>query len=44
MTAACMIRFVGKAKDLSRFLAELSEKIGKLQKEEKENDRKKEEH
>ena len=42
MTAVCMIRFVGKAKDLSRFLAELSAelsgKTGMLQKEEKRND------
>lgn len=38
------ICFVGKAKELTNFLAELSEKIGKLQKEEKEDDRKKEEH
>ena len=32
MTAVCMIRFVGKAKNLSGFLAEM---IKKLQKEEK---------
>lgn len=35
MTAACMIRFCGKAKDLKEFLAEM---IEKLQKEEKRND------
>ena len=33
MTAACMIRFAGKAKDLKEFLAEI---IKKLQKEEEE--------
>ena len=35
MTAACMIRFCGKAKDLKEFLAEM---IAKLQKEEAQND------
>ena len=35
MTAACMIRFCGKAKDLKEFLAEI---IKKLQKEEKGNE------
>ncbi len=30
MTAACMIRFVGKAKDLQKFLAELIKKIEQL--------------
>lgn len=38
MPAVCMIRFVGKAKDLKGFLAQLYEKIVKLQKEEKKND------
>lgn len=37
MTAACMIRFAGKAKDLKTFLAKLIEKIEQL-KEEENND------
>ena len=35
MTAACMVRFAGKAKDLKKFLADI---IEKLQKEEEGND------
>lgn len=38
MTTACMIRFVGKAKDLKKFLAELLTKWNLSEEKEKSND------
>ena len=38
MTTTCMIRFVGKAKDLKKFLDELVTKWRQLKEEEKNNE------